>query len=888
MGDKSYIVTRETTSRSYVVTRDGTSRSYVITRDSSSRSYVITRGLTTSGGGGGGGDMLAANNLSDLDDAPTARANLNLGTASTSNTSAFDPAGSAATAQAAAQSYADGLVVGLVDDRGNFDASGDVFPSSGGSGAAGAILKGDLWTVSVGGTLGTVPVTAGDVIRALVDTPGQTASNWAQTENNLGYVPQEASANLTALSALSGLADKLAYFTGVGAMALTAITTYGRTLLGLADKAALKTELDLTGTNSGDDAANSNYANDYRAANFVAGTDYAAASHDHNKGEIVTDYTLPVASSPPAPETPFNSGDYIHAIIPAGSTDAQTINMPSVVLDGDGNPGGYAGPFRVTNRSAQTATVDGTSLLSGHVMNLDWKSGGWIKTTTKNTDGAFALAGDLSTVGTTGDYDDLSNKPTLGSAAAADTGDFATSAQGATADTALQTGDALSSLDTTVTGAELNALKTKSDHLTVTQAVDLDQMEIDIAALSNGMVYSGDWDASSGSFPGGGTAGVGYFYNVSVAGTVDSVEFAIGDSIIATVINASTSTYAANWTKKDSTDAVQTVAGRVGNVVITASDLADFEATVTANSAVALNTAKLSANATNIGTAIFGATAKTTPVDADTVGLTDSAASNVLKKLTWANVKATLKTYFDTLYGTAAAVTANTAKVTNATHTADATGSTALTVVALNGTNLAALGTGILKNTTGTGVPSIAVAGTDYAASRTGVVRYIWVSAGAMIPRTTNGAAPGTVELATNDVMYDSLDFDTATEEGAGFWVNFGYQWDASTVKLLAYWTAASGSGTAKFDFAAQSYADSDALDQALGTEQGTTDTLITANDMHISPATAALTIADATVGEPVYFQVARDVATDTLGVDAQLLGVLIQFTESATEATAL
>lgn len=52
--------------------------------------------------------------------------------------------------------------------------------------------------------------------------------------------------------------------------------------------------------------------------------------------------------------------------------------------------------------------------------------------------------------------------------------------------------------------------------------------------------------------------------------------------------------------------------------------------------------------------------------------------------------------------------------VSNATHTGDATGSTALTVVGLNGVNLAGLSTGLLKNTTGTGVPSIAVAGTDY------------------------------------------------------------------------------------------------------------------------------------------------------------------------------
>ncbi len=49
--------------------------------------------------------------------------------------------------------------------------------------------------------------------------------------------------------------------------------------------------------------------------------------------------------------------------------------------------------------------------------------------------------------------------------------------------------------------------------------------------------------------------------------------------------------------------------------------------------------------------------------------------------------------------------------VTNATHTGDATGSGALTVVAINGTNMAGLATGILKNTTTTGKPSIAAAG---------------------------------------------------------------------------------------------------------------------------------------------------------------------------------
>ncbi len=103
----------------------------------------------------------------------------------------------------AASAYADSLVVGLLDDRGNHDASGNTYPSTGGSGAAGAILKGDLWTISVAGTIGGHPVTPGDFIRALVDTPGTTDSNWAIAENNLGYVAENSANKVTSLSGAS-------------------------------------------------------------------------------------------------------------------------------------------------------------------------------------------------------------------------------------------------------------------------------------------------------------------------------------------------------------------------------------------------------------------------------------------------------------------------------------------------------------------------------------------------------------------------------------------------------------------------------------------------------------------------------------------------------------
>jgi hypothetical protein len=90
------------------------------------------------------------------------------------------------TAQTAAQVYADSLVVGLWDDRGNFDASVNAYPTSGGSGTAGAILKGDIWTVSVAGTLPTGQVVEqGDTVRALTDSPGNTQTNWAIGQTNI-------------------------------------------------------------------------------------------------------------------------------------------------------------------------------------------------------------------------------------------------------------------------------------------------------------------------------------------------------------------------------------------------------------------------------------------------------------------------------------------------------------------------------------------------------------------------------------------------------------------------------------------------------------------------------------------------------------------------------
>lgn len=97
-----------------------------------------------------------------------------------------------------------------------------------------------------------------------------------------------------------------------------------------------------------------------------------------------------------------------------------------------------------------------------------------------------------------------------------------------------------------------------------------------LAALDQAVILKGTWDASGGSFPGSGSAQAGWSYIVSTGGTVNAVDFAVGDRVIAITDNASTSTYANNWFKADGSDQVTSVAGRTGTVTLTSSDLTNL------------------------------------------------------------------------------------------------------------------------------------------------------------------------------------------------------------------------------------------------------------------------------------------------------------------------
>jgi hypothetical protein len=144
-----------------------------------------------------------------------------------------------------------------------------------------------------------------------------------------------------------------------------------------------------------------------------------------------------------------------------------------------------------------------------------------------------------------------------------------------------------------------------------------------------------------------------------------------------------------------------------------------------------------------------------------------------------------------------------------------------------------------------------------------------------------------TVETTTNDITYDAMDFDQTTSEGACFQMSLPQSWNGSTVKAKFYWTAAAGTGTVTWSLKGGSLADDDALDTAYGTARAVTDTLIATGDLHVTAATAAITIAGTpAVDDWLYFEVFRDVA-DTLTADARLIGIKLQYTETITEPTA-
>ena len=184
----------------------------------------------------------------------------------------------------------------------------------------------------------------------------------------------------------------------------------------------------------------------------------------------------------------------------------------------------------------------------------------------------------------------------------------------------------------------------------------------------------------------------------------------------------------------------------------------------------------------------------------------------------------------------------------------------------------------------------LSMSGTTLTASATAFTtqkQSIWVPATAMVARTTNGAAEGTVEMTTNKNMVSTLDFDATTQEFAQFDIRMPKSWNEGTVTFVPVWshpsTATNFGVVWGLDGVALS--DNNALDAAFGTAQTSADTGGTTNNVYQGPESSAITIGGTPAeNDYVQFRIHRDPAngSDTMAVDARLHGVMLFYTIDA------
>lgn len=166
--------------------------------------------------------------------------------------------------------------------------------------------------------------------------------------------------------------------------------------------------------------------------------------------------------------------------------------------------------------------------------------------------------------------------------------------------------------------------------------------------------------------------------------------------------------------------------------------------------------------------------------------------------------------------------------------------------------------------------------------------RHMYIPKNRMRSRTTNGAAAGSTETATNKVMVETFDFDTTTQEHVQFdWVP-PTSWDRGTLTARFVWLH--GATTVNFGVAwglqAVCFSNDDALEAAFGTGVEVTDTGGTTNDVYLSDETGAITPAGSPADlDLMILQAYRNPghASDNLAVDAKLIGIILYWTEDDT-----
>lgn len=178
-------------------------------------------------------------------------------------------------------------------------------------------------------------------------------------------------------------------------------------------------------------------------------------------------------------------------------------------------------------------------------------------------------------------------------------------------------------------------------------------------------------------------------------------------------------------------------------------------------------------------------------------------------------------------------------------------------------------------------------AATESAGSSTVGNHEMWIPVEAMYPTADGGPEfHKTTEIQEGTPELRSLDYDASTSETAQFSIAFPKSWNEGTITYIAYWTGGSGSGNVRWGLQATAISNGTGINASFGTPQIVTDTYSgSANELHISPTSSALTVGNTpSAGDLCFFQMYRDADNggDTFSADAQLIGIKIIFTTDA------
>jgi len=148
---------------------------------------------------------------------------------------------------------------------------------------------------------------------------------------------------------------------------------------------------------------------------------------------------------------------------------------------------------------------------------------------------------------------------------------------------------------------------------------------------------------------------------------------------------------------------------------------------------------------------------------------------------------------------------------------------------------------------------------------------------------------PSTGGITNEALTSDSWDFDDTTEESVGFKMVMPDDWDRSTIKAKVYSTTAAAAGTNVWGVSAVAISHNDPLGPEFGTEITVTNTVTAASDLHVSPATQAITVGGSpALADAVFFKIARKQSADYwFEGDMKLLGIAIQYKLLTTQSAA-